>query len=1044
MSIVAHAQAELGRRVSAVMASPLVEDLAVLATFDPDREVPDDQREAVQQISDQLADRDGRRQWMLKEGIRVEALARVLGRSGTRKDSEVGDGEQRPGDTVLQRMLDKTLRRDEINLDELDEDELLALLHVRRWCAAAGSRAEVPGFASELDREGIEGRLALIETLRPLREITRDGCLGRDAELQTLREYVGGPPDQTLLDRPPLLVYGVGGVGKSTLTAQFLLELAERAEPTAWAYLDLDRPTLASYEPLPLLNDVIRQVGAQFPEMRRFLDYSAYEATEKALGSGVDDESDSGVREAVRRLARAVYGACEGRLVVVLDTFEELQRAEVVARRSGASTPLYGMFLALSRAARSFRLVVSGRAPALTFVSSQAERTDEWLRVGPFEGDAAEQVLQHLYDKELERVADESTPSLRGGIDAELAEQVVDTVGGSPLSLKLAARVLAMEGEVGLADAEARAGAIGRVTEEFVRGFLYHRILGHIKGGHREDREVLQRVAAASLGLRQVTTDLLSQVILPAIGRPNLDPDSMLTGLMAETALTDRQGGTIRLRDELRGPALLALSYDDPELVAEVHQRAADYYAQHDELPGASVELAYHRLAMGESDALDGLDMATISALQLSAAGLPSRTRELMADAAAGAPTVREALRREAREREAEGAAQQALDAGDLDAAERALVPEQERLPTTRLYRLDAQIAEARGDLSAAVVATRRDVSAALAAEEPQSYCAAAIRLALLMERTSDPSVAVAELTQADSRPWLAGHILLRLELQLNRLAVIERSPAMPADRWVLELDARALLQKADPTLVRSTTALVRLLAATLGKDEPGWVLDAVRSLGLGTSTYSSHIRNLSEALGAWDFDRPEPGSVARSVGLPTDERPTLESLTSGWFSAVAGQALDTVPLLDRAFSSERPSPVVVEALRMIYLWWGMDPQWNLEEHFGGEPPPHFLDGPIDYGDDGSQRLLRLLTGAYPHATDLQVLAAQVGLDASTLPSKATRGLSTQRLLDEASRAGRMPDLIRQVLADPKTRSFHDDVRNLVGSDWLTRHGIEG
>jgi hypothetical protein len=57
---------------------------------------------------------------------------------------------------------------------------------------------------------------------------------------------------------------------------------------------------------------------------------------------------------------------------------------------------------------------------------------------------------------------------------------------------------------------------------------------------------------------------------------------------------------------------------------------------------------------------------------------------------------------------------------------------------------------------------------------------------------------------------------------------------------------------RADPSAVRSRTALVRLLAATIGHEEPGLVLDAIRSVGLGTTTYSAHLRNLAAALAKW------------------------------------------------------------------------------------------------------------------------------------------------------------------------------------------------
>ena len=884
MNTWAESLSELGRRVSSVLESELVEELAVLATFDPERDLPAEQRVAVAEISDRLADRDGRQEWMLRESIRVEALARILVRGGLAEAGAMRDLVA-PQGSALQRLLDATLRGFPVDLDNLDEDELLAALHVRRWCAAAGAKAGMPSLAAELDREVIEGRLALLETMRPIREITRDGCVGRDAELGRLHAYVEGPPHLNLAARPPLLVYGVGGVGKSTLIAQFLLDLAERADPTAWAYLDLDRPSLSSYGPLALLTDVVRQVGAQFPQVRRFLDYSGSEASEKALGSGLEGVDSESWRELANQVAGAVNQACDGRLVVVLDTYEELQRADLSARTRGTGESLYLMFSILSDYTDRFRFVVGGRAPALTFVSSDAEATHQRLHVEAFQGPSAIAVLQHLYDREVERLPGAERLAQRS-LDATLADEVVTTVGGSPLTLRLAARVLALEGQAGLQNAAARAATMGRVADEFITGFLYHRILGHIKGVHLEDRETLQEVATASLALRLVTAELLREVVFPSIHRTYLDAGSMLSGLLAETALADNQDGAARLRDELRGPALLALRYDKRELVAEVHHRAAAYYDSHHTLPGASVELAYHRLATGDPDALDGLDAHEIAALERSAVDLPPTTRGLLGRAVASPEAFGEELRREAAEREIETAARRALDAGDLDAADRLLAGGPTWSSTTRLHRLEAQLAEARGDLQSAVAATERDVAAALLAEEPERYCAAVIQLALLWERLSHPADGVGELNEADAQPWLTGQVLLRLELQLNRLVILERSPAGPVDRWVLELDARALLQKAVPAAVRSNTALLRLLAATLGRFETSWVLDAVRSVGLGTSTYSTHIRNLAEALATWDMERPEPGSVARSVGLASARPVTRDDLAAVWFQS--------------------------------------------------------------------------------------------------------------------------------------------------------------
>lgn len=1045
MSSAAQMQSELSGRVSDLVASELIEELAVKATFDLAEDVAPGQDAAVLAISDRLSDRNGRQEWMLKETARVEALARVLRRGGLEEARAVRGRAVQPVDSALQRVFDLILREEPVDLEAFDEDELLAALHVGRWCAVAGSLAGLPALARDLDREWIEGRLALMETLRPIEEATADGCVGREAELEWMSEYVAGPAHLNLAARPPLLVYGVGGVGKSTLIAQFLLDVAHRPDPVAWAYLDLDRPSLASYDPLVLLTDLIRQVGAQHPEIRRFLDYGGSEAYEGSHGVGLEGTDFESWRALAAQVAKAVNDSCAGRLVVVLDTYEELQRADLTGSTYGAGEQLYGLFAILADYTDRFRLVISGRAPALTFVASTGPEPQQRLQVTAFQGPAAARVMEHLYEKEIGRLPEDQQPADRR-LDPAIADEVVATVGGSPLTLRLAARVLALEGVAGLEHAATRAAVVGRMTDEFVAGFLYHRILGHIRAGDAEDRETLRQVAAASLALRIVTSDLLREVVFPALGRPGLDAATMLSGLLAETALADNRGGAARLRDELRGPALLALGYSRPELVASVHERAVAYYERHPELPGSSVELAYHRLAIGDEEALGDLGPESIADLKRSASDLPPTTRALVGSPEASPRVFDAELRREAGERETDRQARLALEAGDLDAAADTLEGQSDWSPTTRLHRLESVIAEARGDLDAAIEATRRDVAAALLAEDPARYSAAAVRLSLLLERTSDPAGAIATLTEADGQAWLSGHVLLRLELQLNRLAVLERTGAPHRDSWVFDLDIRALLQKADLGAARSNTALVRLLAATLGRDEPSWVLEAVRSVGIGpATTHPSLLRDLATALGRWDTARSEPGSVARSVSLNVREPVSAAALGDLWFQAVAGHTDDTTPLLDRAFSIAPPDAAVLKALRAIYLAWGIAPQERVEagEPAGAAPPEHFLDGPLDMGDVATQRLVRAITGAYPSPADRQVLAADVGLDVEAVDVKTTRGLSTRKLLDQAAGSGKTPALISQVLSDPKTAAFHDELRELVGTEWLDQHGID-
>ena len=62
------------------------------------------------------------------------------------------------------------------------------------------------------------------------------------------------------------MVYGRGGLGKSTLLAKFVLDHAlDQLRPFPFAYLDFDRAGIDASQPLQLLIEVARQVGAQFP-----------------------------------------------------------------------------------------------------------------------------------------------------------------------------------------------------------------------------------------------------------------------------------------------------------------------------------------------------------------------------------------------------------------------------------------------------------------------------------------------------------------------------------------------------------------------------------------------------------------------------------------------------------------------------------------------------------------------------------------------------------------------------------------------------------
>ena len=107
---------------------------------------------------------------------------------------------------------------------------------------------------------------------------------GREDDLRTLRSYVDHLPSETLFEafnrfagrlreafrgRPPLVIHGPGGAGKSTLISKFILDHAgpDRTTPMAFVLLDFDRRALDPAKPDALLTEVAQQVRTQFPNL---------------------------------------------------------------------------------------------------------------------------------------------------------------------------------------------------------------------------------------------------------------------------------------------------------------------------------------------------------------------------------------------------------------------------------------------------------------------------------------------------------------------------------------------------------------------------------------------------------------------------------------------------------------------------------------------------------------------------------------------------------------------------------------------------------
>ena len=1015
------------RRRRRLAHSPLVEQLAVLAEFDPSRLEDEDAAGVTRFFCSRVPPPTDRPLFVLSTKSRLDAFTSILRRDGAAGLIATREGAIPHVHTPLQRMLDVFTLQGTSAAEELDEDELLAALEVWRWATESAAHARITGGVRiPFDRDAIEGRLASLDVTRAVRELAHRGCIGREQQLARLHGYVAEPGDTGLINDPAMVVYGIGGVGKSTLMARFVMDLVNgRADGPSggdvdedggdefsgvWAYLDMDRPTLRNYEPEAILDEIVRQVAAQLPEGRRLLEGARREAARRSKGAGLEAFDAPPLYGAADGLAWSLAELGHDKLVVILDTFEEVALAE-----PGRPVQIFDLFDLLGARIETLKLIVSGRAPAGPFV----QRDDRILHLTDFTGNAAVRLLRHF----LAAAADDGEVR----VDATLAREVVDTVGGNPLTLQIAAGVLASEGWRGF-DEEARHATVDRVRQEFIQGFLYRRILEHVEASDAAATDELRTVAKAALVLRRVTPQLLADVVLPAVGVPfDRDAAWFYSELEREVAFVERYADYLRLREELRGPALIAVGYEDQALVDRVHHAAATHYAARRAFdPDAREEFAYHQLALGVPLADLELDDATIARIAGSLPTLPAdaaaEPRGLRVQSQAELSAEREQL---GWERRVWSKADAALSSGRLDDVRNLLAERGIRRPDTQLYRIESRLHEAEGDLRAALELSRLDLAASHVAGDRTRFAAAALRTAELEERLGREEAADILRSAADDA-LLAGDPSVRLQLHLNRMTTLERMGRLDEDqRWLLELDARALLARVRSAKVAEDTALIKLLAATLGRDQPTLVRIAAVQVGLGPDEDPVRLRQLAAAIAEWDRNQDDPGRLARVLGIgaagPVDE--------STWVSALSGLGPEAGQRLDKLWETEQPPYDVREALRALYLWWGAALAAQGGEQVGSA---HLFDRPLDFSRPEAQLLHRVVLDGYGNPESLLSLADQAGISPGSLDVKGSPDAMVRGFLLQASEMGKLRRVVEVILNDPSVGTLATVLRDLV------------
>lgn|GEM_PF-3546171 len=644
---------------------PLLLDAAVVSEFLPrdlgqDTALPPPERseaeKAVLGFAEITQDPGGSR-WSLTQEARTAVLDAALHQPADQITAAVNRTASRFTDPVSGALRDCLLGRTAALPAAADLRSLEAVRVAVGRLGGVRERLRLPKL-EDLDRE-IDLRRLLLQFERMVGQVSgaggiREGArpdrfFGREAETETLRGYVGVIAAETfamaaaravkgvtraITGRKPLSVWGIGGVGKTTLVAKFMLEHAQAAASRfPFAYLDFDRATISARHRGGLLAEMCLQVGAQLPELTQPMADLRVRIRDLARPSDASPSGESYsslLALCAREFRRLVDGHLDNEesfferarpFLLVFDTFEVVQYSPSDAQ--GLESFVRAFCLEGETALwPRLRLIIAGRKKVSEFCGEVEE-----LALGPLDPKGSAEMLAALAADAGKPIALKEARSL---VDAIIKSVGGERKGVHPLRLRFVGEVFRQQSTAAgpaivsslrdeLSRPPTQDGISGRLL---VDGILVRRILGHVL-----DRRV-RALADPGLVVRRITPAVIRQVMTRGTPKPKPDTDDLDPGdadpaepwivsqeeaedifaaFRREVSLVEPDGDALRHRQDVRQEMLPLIQARRPKRFQALHRLAYDFFRLIDDHASAA-EAIYHGLWLGEPlQALDRL-----------------------------------------------------------------------------------------------------------------------------------------------------------------------------------------------------------------------------------------------------------------------------------------------------------------------------------------------------------------------------------------------------------------------------------------------------
>ncbi len=769
--------------------------------------------------------------WALLLPHRREALKALATREQMKQALQANPERQM---TVCQRMFERLLEGQPLELDQLSREELAAVLEVLEW---------VENILDSLpQKSAVTAALARTDLLSPMERLAGHGFVGRNEELDQLSQYVFES------ELPiPLFVFGTGGVGKSTLLARFMLAHAV-PQDVAISYIDIDRSTIRPDQPLTVMLDFFTQLYPQLGMPSGAADSIVKEMTfalsRHEAGRHFESVYDDDNRRLISVVSHSLKKWLHGRkALLILDTMEE---AEFMG--SDVMWPLIKFLLALNRSLNELRVILSGRTLPVEYLE-QAFRNFQWT-APTVDKDPALLLAIPLPNRPL-NLTDLTDEPARQLLKSSLAEtkvkdlsdseidDVIALVSRNPMCLKLAARLLEEEGiEKWRSE---RSEVFAKLKAEKIQALLYGRILRHL-----HDDEA-RKVAYPGLIARRIDAEVIREVLAGPC-KLNLRPDHneyhIFNALSREKALMfiDPVDNSLRHRADVRRSMLDDLSdHIDKDVIDEIDSKAVEFYSAKDGAVNRAEEI-YHRLRLKQEESIltSRWDPQAASHLQGALNEVSPHQRLWLAERLNVTldDSVRQAASQEEWEAQAARSADRYLKSRLPESALQVLQERTERLPRSPLYLLEVESYRFLDNPDEALAVARQGVNSASKAGAIDMVLDLLLKMVVVEEGRGNLKAAEKFLKEAIAVSSNSSDKLMRLRVQVTGIRLQRQlRPADRKERASLKEQASSTVDEGMLKKLRDYPVLLREVAAELAKQNPSIAAAALETLGVEVAT---------------------------------------------------------------------------------------------------------------------------------------------------------------------------------------------------------------